>query len=203
MAYQHSIIKEIRQKTSSGDFGSPTNIGAEQRFVSALLNSHNNNLEEQNILGSDCVTITWQDDEENIQYVTKKFYNGDLSSVSNKGYYILFATYYDKKEFYFENKTLFLPEYEISKAAFRQIDDNLVLRGEDSDIYSINNVTNMVEINPSFKTIKEEVLCLRTDISDTSDIQSNSDILISEKKTIYKNENGKTYIIESIINHLS
>lgn len=201
MSTTQTIVTEIRRKTS-GVFETPVKIGAEQRFVKALLNSHNNNLEEQSILGLDCLTATWVDND--ITYTTKKFFNGDLSSISNDGYYILFEEDYsnssEQAEYFFKNGGLFLPEYNVGKAYFGPSKSLLL---DDEDIYSFDGTTGALKINPSFQLIKREILCLRKDISNTSDIQINSDILISEKDTGKRvNDDGKVLIKQNIINFL-
>ena len=201
MSTTQTIVTEIRRKTS-GVFETPVKIGAEQRFVKALLNSHNNNLEEQSILGLDCLTATWVDND--ITYTTKKFFNGDLSSISNDGYYILFEEDYSNSsetaEYFFKNGGLFLPEYNVGKAYFGPSKSLLL---DDEDIYSFDGITGELKINPSFQLIKREILCFRKDISNTSDIQINSDILISEKDTGKRvNDDGKVLIKQNIINFL-
>lgn len=201
MSTTQTIVTEIRRKTS-GVFETPVKIGAEQRFVKALLNSHNNNLEEQSILGLDCLTATWVDND--ITYTTKKFFNGDLSSISNDGYYILFEEDYSNSsetaEYFFKNGGLFLPEYAVGKAYFGPSKSLLL---DDEDIYLFDGTTGELKINPSFQLIKREILCFRKDISNTSDIQINSDILISEKDTGKRvNNDGKVLIKQNIINFL-
>lgn len=201
MSTTQTIVTEIRRK-SSGVFETPVKIGAEQRFVKSLLNSHNNNLEEQSILGLDCLTATWVDND--ITYITKKFFNGDLSSVSSDGYYILFIEDYsnshDNDEYYFKNQGLFIPEYDISKASFGPSKSLLL---DDDNLYSFDGVNKQLKINPAFHLIERQILCLRKDISNTSDIQINSDILISEKDTGKRiNDDGKILVKQSIINFL-
>lgn len=206
MAYKQSIITEVRRKNSNGDFETPVVFGAEQKCIGSLLNSHNNNLEEQNILGPDCYTIIWED-EDNIQYTTKKFYNGDLSSIGEEGYYILFITYYEQsiveKNFYFGSNTLFLPEYGVGKAKYGQDEDEKSLLADDPDIYSFNDDMQSFNIDPDYRVIKKESLCFRVDKLNTSDTKIDSDIVISEKITTQKaDRDGKIHIKESIVNYL-
>lgn len=62
------VVKELKQKRgSNNDYSAPVKFSTEQRFIPAMLNSNNNNLEEQNILGTDCVTIDWEEDNEKKQ----------------------------------------------------------------------------------------------------------------------------------------
>jgi len=206
MSYTQSIVTEIRRKTSGG-FETPVKLGADQRFVSALLNSHNNNLEEQSILGVDCLETSWSVND--IDYVTKKFYNGDLTSVSNNGYYILFITDYTNSEatadYYFENDGIYFPVYETSGASFdEKSDGSFALLCDKREIYSFDEDGQSLKVNPSFRVMRKEVLCLRTDLSNTSDEQINSDVLISEKVIARSiSDDGKTFTRTIITNHLS
>ena len=62
--HEAEVIRYLKRKSSSG-FESPTYLGAEQRFVSALRNSSVNNLEEQYILGTDTYIETYVDAQGN------------------------------------------------------------------------------------------------------------------------------------------
>lgn len=53
-----NVLKYLRRK-KSGKYETPVYIGAEQRFISALRGTNNNNLEEQSILGFDCITTSY------------------------------------------------------------------------------------------------------------------------------------------------
>ena len=53
-----NVLKYLKRK-KSGKYEAPVYIGAEQRFVGALRGTNNNNLEEQNILGFDCITTSY------------------------------------------------------------------------------------------------------------------------------------------------
>lgn len=204
-----SITTEIRRK-NSGAFETPVKIGAEQRFVGTLLNSHNNNLEEQSILGVDCLISAWMDDVNKIAYVTKKFYNGDASTLTNNGYYILFIEDYlqqEAGEYYFSDEGLFLPEFDKSKAYFdfSPSDNAYKLMLDDDNVYSFDVENYLLKINPTFEfqTLQKKTLCLRKEVNNTSDIKINSDILISEK-TIQRriNEEGKLIFKQNIVNFL-
>lgn len=77
-----NILKYLKRKVS-GSYETPVYIGAEQRFVTALRGSKNNNLEEQSILGLECIeTSHW---EGTVLYERKEFHDG--SRVND--YYIL------------------------------------------------------------------------------------------------------------------
>lgn len=92
----NKIIKQIRQKSDSG-FSSSINIGAEQRYVGALRQSHNDNLEEQSILGVDCITTeSWNG---NICTTIKEFHDGTQTT----NYYKLVTIF---KDINFENNRI-------------------------------------------------------------------------------------------------
>lgn len=208
MSYENSVLTEVRRKTSGG-FETPVKLGSEQRFVSALLNTHNNNLEEQSIMGLDNLQISWGDDTTKIQYITTKFYNGDITSVSSNGYYILFVTDYSESEatadFFFDGIGLCLPEAADSGASFQlESDGSYSLLMDEPELYSFDEDEQVLKINPSFRVIRKEVLCLRKDLSDVSDEQISSDIVISEKIIAKKtDDNGKTFCRTAIVNKLS
>lgn len=162
MSYSHSVITEIRRKMS-GEFETPVKIGAEQRFVGAMLNSHNNNLEEQNIMGLDRIVSTWEN--KRVRYTTTKYYDGNASVASSIGYYILFeqeATTQDHAvaEFKFENQNYILPEYDKSSARFilnsnsSEENPQYDLSLEDVDLYNYQN--GVLETNPDFDSVASE-----------------------------------------------
>ena len=89
----YNVINCIKTKTENG-YEQDTYFGTEQRFIKALLNSNNKNLEEQMILGTDCITIEWTGTDPDTglatYYITKKFYSGNPPI---NGYFILFSNY--------------------------------------------------------------------------------------------------------------
>ena len=213
MPYAKTVVTKLRRKTD-GSFESPVNIGAQQKYIGALLNSHNNNLEEQFILGTDCSEVTWTD-ENQVKHYTKKYYSGDVSEVSSYGYYIVFETDYETSrvnEFYFgTDNGIYLPDYEFSSADFvantSDVDSNYSLMLEDNTIYSFdanenNNFT--LDIEPPTKIMKVTTLCFRTDLTSVSDEQINSDILIAKKIITFKHiANNKQLTETKIINYLT
>jgi len=206
----NQVVKEIRRKGASGDFENPVKIGADQKFVSSLLNSHNNNLEEQSILGVDCFAIEWQDDD--IGYITKRYVDGqDTEGISEEGYYILFVTDYTNRpkraDFYFTEDTLHIPEYDTSGAKF-SVNENTLLAEKPNIFFfeSLEASPTTLIIRPA-AVLREEVLCFRPDKTDTSEIRNmDTDILISEKITVQKikidGQSMKTYTQSTIKNYL-
>ena len=77
------ILKFLKRKTDSGTYGEDIYLGAEQKFVSALRGTHNNNLEEQSILGMDCIITSKWDERTYIEI--REFRTEDVLT----GYYIL------------------------------------------------------------------------------------------------------------------
>ena len=85
-----NVVTSVQTKTASG-YDTEVLFGVQQRYVGALLNSHNNNLEEQLILGTDCVTKEWDDEENNIHMIVKRYWDG---SNAPGGYYMLISKNY-------------------------------------------------------------------------------------------------------------
>lgn len=86
------VIKQIKTKSSSG-YSSPTYLGAEQRFVGALRQCNLDNLEEQSLLGVDCVTTEYWQSADNAHIIIKEFHDGSQST----NYYKLETTIYEDK----------------------------------------------------------------------------------------------------------
>jgi hypothetical protein len=85
-----NIIKTLRVKDDGGGFPASGSypLGAEQRFVSAIRNSNNNNLEEQFLMGTDSISTSWQDTVDNKKVIkTKIEYRKDISNPTN--FYVL------------------------------------------------------------------------------------------------------------------
>jgi len=153
MSYAQSVITEIRGK-DFGEFEVPINLGFEQKNISSLLNSHNNNFEEQSILGVDSYSIMWTENDTN--YTTKKFYNGDLATVSDVGYYILFIENFSKLIVDSNNPTLKISQREtlcfrkdISNTSDKKINSDILISTKtiykkvDGDkIYTIEDIIN-------------------------------------------------------------
>lgn len=140
----NKIIKQIRQKDGS-TFSSPINLGAEQRYVGALRQSHNDNLEEQSILGVDCVTTeTWSGTTHKI---VKEFHDGTQST----NFYILTTEIYNEiADSYVDGKNLILSNIDFEVAnEFKTIrKDILSYRNSDGeDIEISTKITQRKEVN--------------------------------------------------------
>ena len=110
--YEAEVIRYLRRKSSSG-FESPTYLGAEQRFVSALRNSSVNNLEEQYILGTDTYSETYVDEYGNKIVETSYHINDAMHSVTD--YYKIISTTYSNgiinEDFFFDNDNYNMQKY--------------------------------------------------------------------------------------------
>lgn len=139
-----TVIKQFRQKNGD-NFSSPINLGAEQRYVGALRQSHNDNLEEQSILGVDCVTTeTWSGTTHKI---VKEFHDGTQST----NFYILTTEIYNEiADSYVDGKNLILSNIDFEVAnEFKTIrKDVLSYRNSDGeDIEISTKITQRKEVN--------------------------------------------------------
>ena len=199
--HEAEVIRYLRRKSSSG-FESPTYLGAEQRFVSALRNSSVNNLEEQYILGTDTYSETYVDEQGNKIVETSYHINDTMHSVTD--YYKIISTTYTNgiinEDFFFDNDSLKLPN-----------DSQVVLFGDGStshpnenELYGENNKTFAIDnsemkIYPSsYTTIKKEELHYISNNGAT-------DLLVLTKTTgkRYEDDGKREIIIESITNHIA
>lgn len=103
------VVKYFRRKQSNG-FEAPTYLGAEQRFVGALPNSNNNNLEEQFLLGTDTYTEFYLDNEGN-QVIEKSFKKDGADTDYYKLVSIIYApSQQHNDDFYFDNDEIHLKD---------------------------------------------------------------------------------------------
>lgn len=99
------VIKQIKQKNNSS-FSSPIYLGAEQRFVGALRGSNVDNLEEQYIIGVDCITTEeWNDTTHRI---IKEFRNSEQST----SYYKLIIEITNEQNSNIANGTLTVSDFD-------------------------------------------------------------------------------------------
>lgn len=188
-----NILKYLKRK-KSGAYDAPVYIGAEQRFVGAVRGTSNNNLEEQSILGLDCITTSYWDKTVFIE--KKEFHNGTKTNefyiLESKIYnaapdagFVEGSVQFSTDSIYFEN------EYIVANA-----DANASFIG---DVFTIsqNNVSTIAtidEIDEDFKRIREDILFYKN--------KQNTVIEISTR-TIYEKEvNGKTITKTLIENKL-
>lgn len=196
---KQKVITFIRRKKADGFSEAPTYIGAKQRFVTAIRNSNLNNLEEQLLLGTDCVTETTYTGS--VTTEEKSFYTD-----KNKPYYKLITKtiqggILEEREIYAEREILHLKK-----------DDTLFIIGDGGgtysdreSIYEINNELfdynegeeKLIIYPQNFITIKTEELFFVKDNGQTQ-------ISVITKKTGQKLvDNGNKFILrETMQNHL-
>ena len=197
--HEAEVIRYLRRKSSSG-FESPTYLGAEQRFVSALRNSSVNNLEEQYILGTDTYSETYVDEQGNKIVETSYHINNTMHSVTD--YYKIISTTYTNgiinEDFFFDNDSLKLPNDSVlfGDGSTSHPNEN-ELYGESNKIFAIDN--SEMKIYPSsYTTIKKEELHYISNNGAT-------DLLVLTKiiGKRYEDDGKREIIKESITNHIA
>ena len=197
--HEAEVIRYLRRKSSSG-FESPTYLGAEQRFVSALRNSSVNNLEEQYILGTDTYSETYVDEQGNKIVETSYHINNTMHSVTD--YYKIISTTYTNgiinEDFFFDNDSLKLPNDSVlfGDGSTSHPNEN-ELYGESNKIFAIDN--SEMKIYPSsYTTIKKEELHYISNNGAT-------DLLVLTKiiGKRYEDDGKREIIRESITNHIA
>ena len=197
--HEAEVIRYLRRKSSSG-FESPTYLGAEQRFVSALRNSSVNNLEEQYILGTDTYSETYVDEQGNKIVETSYHINDTMHSVTD--YYKIISTTYTNgiinEDFFFDNDSLKLPNDSVlfGDGSTSYPNEN-ELYGESNKTFAIDN--SEMKIYPSsYTTIKKEELHYISNNGAT-------DLLVLTKTTgkRYEDDGKREIIIENITNHIA
>lgn len=195
MANSANVLKFLKRKKTGSTYSDNIYFGAEQRFVSALRGTSNNNLEEQNILGMDCIiTSEWED---TTRIETKEFRNEELVT----GYYILKSQIFNESsdssfrenELFFTSDLInFQGEYlhiESDEAKFNDNENSVVIPSNLG-----TNVSIIAEIGEDFKIIRIDTLYYKN---------KNSELIkVSEKTTYEKKDNGKTITKSIIVNNL-
>lgn len=114
------VIKQLKTK-SNNSFSSPVYLGAEQRFIGPLRGSNIDNLEEQYILGVDCVTTEEWDSNTNTHIITKEFYDG--TQTTSKYYKLVITEYLN-----------------IGNVVYSTIANQTVIISEDNNVNSTTDV---------------------------------------------------------------
>lgn len=194
------VIKYIRRKTSTG-FDEPISyLGAEQRFVGALRNCHNNNLEEQLLMGCDCYTEMYTNSE-GTKITKKSFYIQGTINPTNYYYVISYEYKEDQRpsiDYFFEGDALRMPYSEAQVFG----DPSDLEHPNPNALYLLDRTIfaeglNKLLIFPDSYTIirKDELHFIQSD---------GTDILVSTKTTgeKYKSDGVTKVITESIVNNL-
>ncbi|MBQ8206350.1 MAG: hypothetical protein IJZ77_02715 [Bacilli bacterium] len=193
-----NILKYLKRK-KSGSYETPIYIGAEQRFISALRGTNNNNLEEQSILGLDCITTSYW--EGTTFYERKEFHNGTKTN----GFYILESRFYNAAadSQFLEN----MVQFSTDQIYFAENDTLLVIESDEAEFESQTNTvsipqainkddsSNLPETDEDeFRKSREDVLYYKN--------ASNTLIEVSMKTTWEKEADGVTTTKSIIENKL-
>ena len=143
------VIKQIKTKNNDS-FSSPIFLGAEQRFVGALRgNTGVDNLEEQYIIGVDCITTEEWNGTDHI--VIKEFRNSEQST----DYYKLVINYNNEinSGINTDNGILTISEFEnlLRTETLYYVKDNQEIR------VSVKTVTQVVSADNNKIVTKEKI----------------------------------------------
>lgn len=200
-----SVLKYLKRK-KSGRYETPVYIGAEQRFVGALRGTNNNNLEEQSILGFDCITTSYW---EGTTFCEKKeFHDGTKTNE----FYILESRIYNvasdsqflneniqfaTDKIYFEQNGVLLT-IESDEALFQNTESSngTVAIPQKLGSNSASGISTIAEplAEDDFRKTKEDILYYKN--------KSNTLIEVSSKVTYEKEVNGVTTTKSIVTNKL-
>ena len=106
MAFNENVISKLSKKNSTG-FDVPYPIGTDAKYISGVRGTHVNNIEEQFLIGFDCITTT-EILEDGTEFVVQEFRDDTVT----QEYYIIethnFANFEAAKHFLKKN-ALYLP----------------------------------------------------------------------------------------------
>ena len=106
MAFNENVISKLSKKSSTG-FDTPYPIGTDAKYISGVRGTHVNNIEEQFLIGFDCITTT-EILEDGTEFVIQEFRDDTVT----QEYYIIethnFANFETAKHFLKKN-ALYLP----------------------------------------------------------------------------------------------
>jgi hypothetical protein len=174
MSKNYNVITSIKTKADNDvSYSEPTYLGAEQRFVGPLLNSNNNNLEEQLIIGADSITTEWDgvnpDTGKSTHYVVKRFYSG---LPPKDGYFILFSDYPINIEFSQRLSNALIADKENQELIFNPYAKYLADEDENSDVAFNSNTLYFTAISGS--TVSNHSLMMDNYNSSRSDYVYNA-----------------------------
>ena len=185
--YTIDVVKFIRQKTIS-NFESPVYFGTEQRFVGALPNSNNNNLEEQFLLGTDTYTEVYSDTDGN-QIIEKSFKKDGEDTNYYKLVSIIYASGQQHNEdFYFDNDAVHILDK----------DDIIVYTDPELDFEDDSFIAfNIQEGQTSLSILPNTLSTTRMDTLYYIDGSGNS-ILVATKTTEKRLSKGREIVRELV-----
>ena len=106
MAFNENVISKLSKKNSTG-FDVPYPIGTDAKYISGVRGTHVNNIEEQFLIGFDCITTT-EILEDGTEFVVQEFRDDTVT----QEYYIIethnFANF-EKAKHFLKKNALYLP----------------------------------------------------------------------------------------------
>ena len=106
MAFNENVISKLSKKSSTG-FDTPYPIGTDAKYISGVRGTHVNNIEEQFLIGFDCITTT-EILEDGTEFVVQEFRDDTVT----QEYYIIethnFANF-EKAKHFLKKNALYLP----------------------------------------------------------------------------------------------
>lgn len=153
MAFNENVISKLSKKSSTG-FDTPYPIGTDAKYISGVRGTHVNNIEEQFLIGFDCITTT-EILEDGTEFVIQEFRDDTVT----QEYYIIethnFANFEAAKHFLKKN-ALYLPG-DLSDHKFTSDDQptgagSVSFVGIDTSVYSFSDDGSTLQIIAQQKT---------------------------------------------------
>lgn len=153
MAFNENVISKLSKKSSTG-FDTPYPIGTDAKYISGVRGTHVNNIEEQFLIGFDCITTT-EILEDGTEFVIQEFRDDTVT----QEYYIIethnFANFEAAKHFLKKN-ALYLPG-DLADNKFTSDDQpagagSISFVGIDTSVYSFSDDGSTLQIIAKQKT---------------------------------------------------
>lgn len=153
MAFNENVISKLSKKSSTG-FDTPYPIGTDAKYISGVRGTHVNNIEEQFLIGFDCITTT-EILEDGTEFVIQEFRDDTVT----QEYYIIethnFANFEAAKHFLKKN-ALYLPN-DLADNKFTSDDQpagagSISFVGIDTSVYSFSDDGSTLQIIAQQKT---------------------------------------------------
>ena len=147
MAFNENVISKLSKKSSTG-FDTPYPIGTDAKYISGVRGTHVNNIEEQFLIGFDCITTT-EILEDGTEFVIQEFRDDTVT----QEYYIIethnFANFEAAKHFLKKN-SLYLPG-DLADNKFTSDDQpagagSVSFVGIDTSVYSFSDDGSTLQI---------------------------------------------------------
>ena len=147
MAFNENVISKLSKKSSTG-FDTPYPIGTDAKYISGVRGTHVNNIEEQFLIGFDCITTT-EILEDGTEFVVQEFRDDTVT----QEYYIIethnFANFEAAKHFLKKN-ALYLPG-DLADNKFTSDDQpagagSISFVGIDTSVYSFSDDGSTLQI---------------------------------------------------------